>query len=58
MQVYCRCNFQGIDTYRITNKNAIIAEDKATELFCMADNFCKFFDAIIANYTIKPTGQQ
>ena len=23
----------------------MITEDKATELFCMADDFCKFFDA-------------
>ena len=24
---------------------AIITEDKVTELFCIADDFCKFFDA-------------
>ena len=24
----------------------MITEDKVTEIFCMADDFCKFFDAI------------
>ena len=24
----------------------MITEDKITEIFCMADDFCKFFDAI------------
>ena len=28
-------------------------EDKVTEIFCMADDFCKFFDAMMAKYTIK-----
>ena len=23
-------------------------ENKVTEIFCMADDFCKFFDAILA----------
>ena len=31
----------------------MITEDKVTEIFCMADDFCKFFDAMIAKYTIK-----
>jgi len=29
----------------------MITEDKITEIFCMADDFCKFFDAM----TLKPT---
>jgi hypothetical protein len=32
---------------------AMITEDKVTELFCIADNFCKFFDAMMSKYTIK-----
>lgn len=32
---------------------AMIAEDKVTELFCMADDFCKFFDAMMKKYTLK-----
>ena len=31
----------------------MITEDKVTELFCMADDFCKFFDRMIAKYTFK-----
>ena len=27
----------------------MIAEDKVTEIFCMADDFCKFFDAMTAS---------
>ena len=30
-------------------------EDKVTELFCMADDFCKFFDRMVAKYTFKST---
>ena len=36
----------------------MITEDKVTEIFCMADNFCKFFDAMTAKYTLKPTGKR
>ena len=32
---------------------AIITEDKVIELFCIADDFCKFFDSMIEKYTIK-----
>ena len=31
----------------------MITEDKVMEIFCMADNFCKFFDAMMAKYTLK-----
>ncbi len=33
----------------------MITEDKVTELFCIADDFCKFFDAMMEKYTIKET---
>ena len=33
----------------------MITEDKVTEIFCMADDFCKFFDAMTAKYALKPT---
>lgn len=29
-------------------------EDKITEIFCMEDDFYKFFDAIMVKYTIEP----
>lgn len=32
---------------------AMLTEDKVTELFCMADDFCKFFDAMMEKYTLK-----
>ena len=31
----------------------MITEDKVTELLCMADDFCKFFDAMMEKYTLK-----
>ena len=31
----------------------MITEDKVTVLFCIADDFCKFFDAMMSKYTIK-----
>ena len=36
----------------------MITEDQVTEIFCMADDFCKFFDAMTAKYTLKPTGKR
>ena len=36
----------------------MITEDKVTEIFYMADDFCKFFDAMVAKYTLKPTGKK
>ena len=29
-----------------------------TEIFCMVVDSCKFFDAMIAKYTLKPTGKR
>ena len=31
----------------------MITEDKITELFCMADDFCQFFDAMMEKYTLR-----
>ena len=36
----------------------MITKDKVAEIFCMADDFCKFFDAMTAKYTLKPTGKR
>ena len=36
----------------------MITEAKVTEIFCMADDFCKFFDAMTAKYTLKPIGKK
>ena len=32
---------------------AMITEDKVTEIFCIADDFCKVFDAQMVKYTFK-----
>ena len=32
----------------------MITGSKVIELFCMADDFCKFFDAMMTKYTLKP----
>ena len=31
----------------------MFTEDKVTEIFCIADDFCKFYDAMMAKYTVK-----
>lgn len=33
----------------------MITKNKVIELFCMTDDFCKFFDAMMEKYTLKPT---
>ena len=33
---------------------ALITESKVIELFCMTDDFCKFFDAMMTKYALKP----
>jgi hypothetical protein len=33
----------------------MFSEDKVTEIFCMADDFCKFFDAKMKKYTLPKT---
>ena len=30
----------------------MLTEDKVTDFFCLTDDFCKFFDSMIAKYTI------
>ena len=32
---------------------AMLSVNKVTELFCMADDFCKFFDKMTEQYTLK-----
>ena len=36
----------------------MLTEDKVTEIFCMADDSCKFFDTMTEKYTLKPTGKR
>ena len=43
---------------QLKTKIAMITKYKVTEIFCMADDFCKFFDAMTVKYTLKPTGKR
>ena len=52
------CNFKELTYKQLQTKIAMITEDKVTEIFCMADDFCKFFDAMTAKYTLKPNGKR
>lgn len=47
------CNFIVLKYKVLQTIIAMITEDKVTELFCMADDFCKFFDAMMEKYTLK-----
>ena len=52
------CNFKELIYKQLQTKIAMITEDKVTEIFCLADDFCKFFDAMTAEYTLHPTGKR
>lgn len=40
------CNFIVLKYKDLQTIIAMITENKVTELFCMADDFCKFFDGL------------
>lgn len=49
-------NYYNLKVFKIKSLQttiAIITEDKVTEIFCIADDFCKVFDAQMEKYTIK-----
>ena len=48
------CNFIVLNYKELQTIIAMITESKVMELFCMADDFCKFFDAMMSKYTLKP----
>ena len=47
------CNFKVLKIKSLQTIIAMITEDKVTEIFCIADDFCKVFDAQMGKYTIK-----
>ena len=47
------CNFIVLKYKELQTIIAMLTEDKVTELFCMADEFCKFFDKMTTKYTLK-----
>ena len=52
------CNFIVLKYKEIQTKIAMITEDKVTEIYCMADDFCKVFDAQMKKYTIRPQNKR
>lgn len=46
------CIFIVLNYKEIQTIIAMLTADKVTELFCMADDFCKFFDKMTAKYTL------
>ena len=49
------CNFIMLNHKELLAIIAMITENKVIELFCMADDLCKSFDAMMEKYTLKPT---
>ena len=47
------CNFIVLKYKELQTIISMITDDKVTELFCIADDFCKFFDAMMEKYTLK-----
>ena len=44
-------NFK-VQKTKLTKNNAMIPEDKITEIFCLADDFCNLFDELTKKYSI------
>jgi len=36
----------------------MFTKDKVTELFCMADEFCKYFDTLMEKYTFRSASKR
>lgn len=47
--IFILLNYKGLQTMI-----AMITESKVIELFCMAEDFCKFFDAMMTNIRLHP----
>lgn len=47
------CIFIVLNYIEIQTIIAMLTDDKVTELFCMADDFCKFFDSQMGKYSIR-----
>ena len=47
------CNYIVFNYKELQTIITMLTADKITELFCMADDFCKFFDKMTEKYTLK-----
>ena len=52
------CNFNVLKIKSLQTIIAMITEDKVTEIFCIADDFCKVFDVQMGKYTIKSNSKR
>ncbi len=52
------CNFIVLKYKELQTKIAMFTEDKVIEIFCVIDDFCKFFDAMMTKYTLKPVNKR
>lgn len=48
------CAFIVLNSKELQTIVAMISKCKVIELFCMADEFCNFFDAMMTKYTLNP----
>ena len=53
-----RCGIKKLIYKQLQIKTVIITYGGVTEIFCMADDLCKFFDVMTTKYTLKPTGKR
>ena len=47
------CTFIVLKDKGLQTRFAMITDDKVTEIFCIADDFCKFFDAMMIKYMLN-----
>ena len=52
------CNFKVLKASKLQTIIAKITDGKVTEIFCIADDFCKVFDAQMEKYTIKSNSKR
>ena len=52
------CNFIVLNYKVLQTIIAMLTEDKVTELYCMVDDFCKYFDTLMEKYTFKNTAKR
>lgn len=46
--------FYSVELQGITNNSRYYYREWSCKLFCVVDDFCKFFDAMMVKYTLKP----
>lgn len=52
------CSFKVLKLNKLQTIIAILTDDKVTEIFCIADDFCKVFDSQMEKYTLKSSSKR